>query len=365
MKIAVVGNNLTSNTLFPYLLSLKLDVDYITRSYTQKEQDLHKNKFSARTMALSGRSIDILSKFTDVDHVKNLGQRINKIKIFDNTDSILPNIIFESSIKQGIDMGYIIDYNKFSNFIIEQNLNLGSTKDVIEQDLYDLIIITDNSFDLDLNIQNEHIAKYDYKEYAITFNIEHEYEHNGTAIEWFTHNGPIASLPTKSEKTSNIVMTLPKHLLSNKEITNDLVYCIMQQFQLYLGNFHITSTISCFPLYLSLAKQPQDNKFIFLGSKRIIMHPIAGQGFNLILRDIERLVDCIQKSSISHFKQSIGNKIDVYSLLFATHSLNQLFKIQNPFITSVRKIGMHVVDNCNFIKNGFIKNASGFGIFND
>ena len=94
------------------------------------------------------------------------------------------------------------------------------------------------------------------------------------------------------------------------------------------------------------------------------MHPIAGQGFNVILRDISRLTALAKEDKIDEFKTKISRKIDIASMLFITDFLNEFFKIKNPIISGIRGVGMTLFNTTPWIKKFAFKNAIGNGFFN-
>lgn len=380
--IAIIGNNLTAKMTFLLMKKNDIEVLLLQKSFRDDEVKVHKEKFITRTMAISILNAKNLSEFVDLSEILDKSGSIDTIKIFDGTKNISEKITFNAKDFGYERMGYIIDYNnlqefldneikKYSDFIINpEEISKNESKFEIKLQnksfFAEKLIISDNSCNniFDFQISEKNFFKYDYKESAITLNIEHSIHHKNLAIEWFTKFGPLASLPMKDQNKSNIVRTMPscvtsdiKNLNQKKDFIKEYILSTLES---QLGNVKIISDIQIFPLSLFLNKsQNQNDNIIFLGTKKVIMHPIAGQGFNLIIRDIFRLINEIKNKNTKNTE-----KIDVFSILFATHNLNQLFKSDCSLLKMPRKLGMFIIENCNFLKKGFVKNAIGDGVFN-
>ncbi len=386
--IAIIGNNLTAKVAFLYFKKLGIDCLLLAKNYTKNEFENYKSTFSSRTMAISNHNLDILSQIIDLEKIKNISGEIKTIYILNDIKSKSPEIIFNASDYGYENMGYIVYYNALCEEIESELLQyeksiISNVEAIFENEnqfkiisqnqefILDNLIVTDKTLDDKLSfIEKSDEKKYDYFESAITLNIKHKMSHNQVAIEHFTNLGPLASLPMKNEFESNIVRTVPRNIIQAlKAMNNDekrefILKYLISPLEYHLGNIEITSEISVFPLSLRLLKQPNNKNIIFLGTYNFTMHPIAGQGFNVVLRDIERLKNSIVNQKISEFQSLFSRKIDISSMLFTTHGLNQLFKISNPIISSVRKIGMKIFNNTSFLKKFAFKNAIGCGVFN-
>lgn len=385
--ICIIGNNLTAKTTFLYLQKSSIPCILIAKDYTQDQYIKYKNSFSSRTMAIAKTNFDIIKNIVNIEKLKDISGEIKKIYIMNSEKSQNPEIIFDSSEYKLDNMGYIVHYNDFCDEIEKEILKYQNDLiiDVDEICKFESgfeikfkdkvffvknLILTDKTLDEKLSFinQKKHF-KYNYFESAITLNIKHTLKHNNVAIENFTHLGPLASLPMKSQFESNIVRTVPRKIadailtMSENDKISFIKENLISNLQIYLGDIEINSQISIFPLKLELNKQSQEN-VIFFGTYNFAMHPIAGQGFNVILRDIERLKQLSQSNQIENFKSSFSRKLDISSMLLATHNLNQFFKIKNPIISSFRKLGMEIFNKSEILKKFAFKNAIGNGVFN-
>ena len=224
-----------------------------------------------------------------------------------------------------------------------------------------LLIAADGKNSSLYNLLEKKKSSYDYKQLAITGTIEHNNHHNFIAIERFLSNGPFAMLPLYGGYHSSIIWADSKKnieyffSLSQTQQEQELQY----RAGLYFENPKIKETLQSFPLSLNYAKNNVYKNTIFIGDAAHGIHPLAGQGFNLSLRDIKELTQMIEELKFSNM--NLGDdafvkefyarrKNDVFSLVFATHSLNTIFTNKNPFIKKSRQFALQQANKSSFIK---------------
>ncbi|QED23646.1 Rossmann-fold NAD(P)-binding domain-containing protein [Candidatus Deianiraea vastatrix] len=386
MVIGIFGNNITAKVAFLVLRARGVECRLFGKLYSDDEALLHRSRFASRTMAISIDNLETLRCIMDCESLFEKSGVIERILVLNGQDSKGHDVELRARDFGYDKMGYIIDYNGLCEEIdraIDGKMVCdvrGIKRDgggfIVERDGcsegLDRIILTDGMYDdiCDFDVSEGRVG-YDYKEYGMTINVEHEFLHNNTAIEWFTRLGPLALLPMRDGKRSNIVRTIPSDLARDvMELEGDkrnefILSYLTNLLSGYVGRIEILGDVSIFPLCVGYGRQSKDDGICFIGTKSFIMHPIAGQGFNVILRDIERLAESICKSGgFSDFKGSLKRKIDVLSMLFMTHNLNQFFKISNPIISGVRRLGMGIFNNIDFLKRACVNNAIGTGFFN-
>lgn len=140
-----------------------------------------------------------------------------------------------------------------------------------------------------------------YQQTAIITNVAFTEAHQHVAYERFTEQGPIALLPlgkTPSAQEAALVLTLPKEqaneLLNSSE---DLFLAHLQKrFGQRLGKFNRVGERKAFPLQLITAKEQIRSHLVLIGNAAHFLHPVAGQGFNLSLRDCVRLTKHLANS---------------------------------------------------------------------
>lgn len=140
-------------------------------------------------------------------------------------------------------------------------------------------------------IQAQHI---DYHQSAVIANITTQRPHNHIAYERFTPHGPIALLPMSDNRCA-VVWTHPSQAvdtilgMSDAEFLNQL----QQLFGARLGQFVKVGKRAAYPLHLVKAKEQIRQRIALIGNAAHTLHPIAGQGFNLGLRDVAALAQVI------------------------------------------------------------------------
>jgi ubiquinone biosynthesis UbiH/UbiF/VisC/COQ6 family hydroxylase len=137
-----------------------------------------------------------------------------------------------------------------------------------------------------------------YDQHALVANVEMELSHGGTAYERFTDTGPVALLPLpdhESRYRAALVWTLPdseiEEVMALPEA--DFLLRVQQRFGGRCGKLRAVGTRYCYPLALIQAREQVRSRVVLMGSAAHHLHPVAGQGFNLILRDCEALAETL------------------------------------------------------------------------
>lgn len=231
--------------------------------------------------------------------------------------------------------------------------------------------------------------KYDYQQSAFLFKIEHDYAHNNIAIEQFFNDGMIACLPLNQANQSAIVwinLTEYANLLGKLSMESLAgVFCKRFSGKL-LGKAKIISSIKKYPLSLQVLLKNTYKNIFFIGDCAHAIHPVAGQGFNLGVRDVLRLLQYFELKIYfnNSFAENIFHNIDVdyllwlsqkqfvkkflyqmnslsanYSMIGFTHGLNKIFLNQNYALHLIRNKVTSLISNCSILHNFLQKNAMG------
>lgn len=209
-----------------------------------------------------------------------------------------------------------------------------------------------------------------YTQSGIVCNIRHEKHHEGIAQERFLTSGPFAILPLKGGYESSLVWTEKTHLaplyaqMSEEEITHE----ISKRFGDYLGKLSVSSKIYTYPLSLSNAATYIAKRMALVGDAAHAIHPIAGQGFNLGIRDIEALLPILKEAK--SLGADVGSdaileayadsrKFDTASLIVITDLLNRLFSNDIMPLKHARRLGMAAVNKMPKLKKFFMQHAMG------
>ncbi|MBM3349633.1 MAG: ubiquinone biosynthesis protein UbiH [Betaproteobacteria bacterium] len=217
------------------------------------------------------------------------------------------------------------------------------------------------------------IDQHSYDQHAVVANFTCSIAHRETAYQWFLPNGEIlAMLPLPQQQVSMVWSTQNEHAkhllqLDSQAWSNQFALEVHDQ----LGELQLQSTPASFPLRRIKAHRligpDYDPKLILVGDSAHVMHPLAGQGLNLGLRDVASLLH-IMKNKESY--REVDDRIllrryereregDTASLLWLTDRLKKLFSAQSPIEKGFRNWGLRIVNRSHIIKRQLIERALG------
>ena len=211
---------------------------------------------------------------------------------------------------------------------------------------------------------------WNYDQSAIVTTVAHEREHNGRAEEHFLPAGPFAILPLTGRRCS-IVWTETSGeadrivALPDSEFHGELE----KRFGLQLGDIEVVGPRRAFPLGLFTARTFIGERLALVGDAAHIIHPIAGQGLNMGLRDVAALAEAIADAArlgldpggsevLERYQR--WRRFDTMTMSVATDGLNRLFSNQSDALRLVRDIGLGLVERMPVLKRMFIREAAGF-----
>ncbi len=207
-----------------------------------------------------------------------------------------------------------------------------------------------------------------YQQTAITANINTERPHNGRAYERFTEHGPIALLPMPDQRCSLIWTVKSGDETANNALDDSAFLKQLQsEFGYRLGKFTQVGKRGHFPLKLTQTDQPIQDRIVFVGNAAHNLHPIAGQGFNLGLRDvvalsdvlIDEAKDCGDARLLHDYQQ--WQQGDQDTVIKATDRLVRLFSNNNPILGHGRSAGLMVLDLIPPAKHWLAQKSMGLG----
>lgn len=210
---------------------------------------------------------------------------------------------------------------------------------------------------------------WEYDQSGIVVTVAHEREHHGRAEEHFLPAGPFAILPLTGRRSS-LVWTESRGeaerivALPGDEFHRELE----QRFGLHLGELRAEGTPRAFPLGYFVARSFVGERLALVGDAAHVIHPIAGQGLNLGLKDIAALAEVIvdavrlgldpgQKDVLERYQR--WRRFDTMAMGVATNGLNLLFSNRSDLLRTVRDFGLGLVDRLPPLKNALIKQAAG------
>ncbi|MGA9457762.1 MAG: ubiquinone biosynthesis hydroxylase [Pseudolabrys sp.] len=210
---------------------------------------------------------------------------------------------------------------------------------------------------------------WNYDQSAIVTTVAHEREHNGRAEEHFLPAGPFAILPltgrrcsivwTETSSEADRIVALP-----DNEFHGELE----KRFGLQLGDIEVIGPRRAFPLGLFTARTFIGERLALVGDAAHIIHPIAGQGLNMGLRDVAALAEAIADAArlgldpggpevLERYQR--WRRFDTMTMGVATDSLNRLFSNHSDALRLVRDIGLGLVERMPMLKRMFIREAAG------
>lgn len=210
----------------------------------------------------------------------------------------------------------------------------------------------------------------DYQQHAVIANVAYDKPHQGVAYERFTKQGPMALLPLggSHSHTSALVWTWPSAHISEAMAMPEaeFLYTLQRQFGHRLGRFRAVSKRSHYPLCLSVAREQVRSRVVLLGNAAHFLHPVAGQGYNLALRDILRLTEVLRAlppallgelPSLQRYQQL--QRDDQMRTIRLSDGFNRAFGSSHIGLTGLRNLGMMAVESSSWVRNGFIRQMSG------
>ncbi len=208
-----------------------------------------------------------------------------------------------------------------------------------------------------------------YGQSAITFTVEHERPHEGRAEEHFLPAGPFATLPLPGNRSSIVwiertedaerLLALPPTSFQEE---------LEQRFGHRLGWVKIASKPRAYPLGFAMARSFIADRLALVGDAAHLIHPIAGQGLNMGLRDVAALAEVVTDAArvgldfasptvLERYQR--WRRFDTLAMGVATDGLNRLFSNHSDVLRAVRDVGLGLVDRLPRLKGLFIRDAAG------
>jgi 2-octaprenyl-6-methoxyphenol hydroxylase len=213
-----------------------------------------------------------------------------------------------------------------------------------------------------------------YEQSGIVATIGHERDHGGRAIEHFLPAGPFAILPLPprpegghrssivwTEATTDAAALLTLH-------PDDLLEELETRFGHQLGAIHFETPAKAYPLSFGMARRFVGERLALLGDAAHVIHPIAGQGLNLGLKDVAGLAEVIVDaarlgldvgSGVALASYEQARRFDTVAMGVVTDGLNKLFSNDLAPVRLARDLGLGLVDRMPGLKDFFISQAAG------
>ena len=345
MKVCILGAGLSSLTLAKALVNENIFVDLLTKKKITQIQ-------KSRTLGISESNVDYFNN--NITDIKKILWKIKKIEV--STDNLKNENILNFQNKNNEIFSIIKNYKLYD--ILKKKLNknkffkITNFKNKLPNlKNYNLVINTDFFNPITKKYFYKLITK-KYNSFAYTTLIHHEKVNNNIARQIFTKRGPLAFLPVSNSLTS-VVYSLHNKSNENSENIKNLI-------NKYNFNYNLTKIekIDSFELNSFNLRSYYHHNILAFGDLLHRIHPLAGQGFNMTIRDIKILMDIIRSriklglqldSSINiEFQNNLKHKNLIFSngIDFIHEFFNFERKINNKFLSkSVQLLGKNPLMN--------------------
>jgi 2-octaprenyl-6-methoxyphenol hydroxylase len=210
---------------------------------------------------------------------------------------------------------------------------------------------------------------WDYPQTGIVTTVVHELPHNGVAYEHFLAPGPFAILPITGNRSSLVWTERTNDAARIMQLgEDDFAEELAKRFGEHLGKVRPQGPRWAYPLRLQLTRTYVRKRFALVGDAAHTIHPIAGQGFNLGLKDVAALAETVLDAA--RLGLDIGEadllkryerwrRFDSFVLAAATDGVNRLFSNDIPPIRLARDLGLGIVDQIAPLRRFFMRHAGG------
>ena len=334
MRVCILGAGLSSLTLAKALVNQNIYVDL----YAQKKIN-SPNK--TRTIGISKSNIEFFNN--SIINIDKISWKLKKIEIFSDNLGKEKLICFENNDNELFSI--IRNQNLFE--VLEKSLSkdkyfkrINCLKNLNYLDDYNLVINNDFTNSITKKYFSKKIIK-KYNSFAHTTILQHEKINNDTAVQIFTKLGPLAFLPISENETSVVYSFYNKR---NENINN-----LIEKYNHKYKILKIEKTNSFELKFLSL-RSYYHNHILAFGDLLHRIHPLAGQGFNMTIRDIKILLEIILSkyslglnldSSVNHeFEKKLKHKNFIFSngIDFVYEFFNFERKMNSSFMSEAVKV---------------------------
>jgi 2-octaprenyl-6-methoxyphenol hydroxylase len=210
---------------------------------------------------------------------------------------------------------------------------------------------------------------WNYDQSAIVTTVGHERDHGGRAEEHFLPAGPFAILPLQGNRSSIVWTEKTAEAARIVALPDDSFHAELEQrFKLHLGEIRAVGARRSHPLGFFVARSFIADRIALLGDAAHVIHPIAGQGLNMGLKDVAALAEVVVDAArlgldpgsptvLERYQR--WRRFDTVAMGIATDGLNRLFSNRSDVLRVARDIGLGLVDRVPNLKRLFIREAAG------
>lgn len=213
---------------------------------------------------------------------------------------------------------------------------------------------------------------WDYGQTALVASVEHAQPHDGTAWQFFMPSGPLAILPLPGNRSSIVWSETTDNARAIAALADDAFLDVLRpRFGDFLGDLALAGPRFSYPLSLSLADSYVAPRVALIGDAAHGVHPIAGQGLNLGLRDVAALAEVI--ADAARRGEDIGapdvlaryqrwRRFDGAALGLGMDAVNRVFSNRNPVLSGLRGVGMAIASTVPSLRRSLMRQAAGLSL---
>lgn len=384
--IAVIGGGLAGLTLAVLLGNRGHKTICIDREKSEIQNDAH---YDIRTTAISWGSRNLLVNAGIWADMAPRAEAINDILILDEDSPV--ELAFHSDDIAAEAFGWIVDNRDLRRVLTDHvakndNVTHITGRGVTGFDVgdNDVVVTTDDGHNVTVKLvvgadgRNSFTREAmkigtwgrDYGQSAIVCLINHDKPHQGMALEHFRADGPFAVLPftddAKGHHRSAVVWTVPTAEAAQWVQCPETIFnaALQSRCHHHYGTVNVIGSRAAWPLNLKKSYDYIAPRMVLVAEAAHGIHPIAGQGLNMSLRDIAALVSCLDNAAdvgspdvLQAYRQQ--RRADNLGMALATDALNGLFGHSLPPVRAVRRFGLHMVSRLPFAKKFFMRQAMG------
>jgi len=401
--IVIVGGGMVGLSLACMLSKAlpQLSITLLDAHPVADQQRLYQSSFDARSTALSSASIDIYKTLGiwsapgDSPAIATHATPIKTVHVSDRGH--LGQVSYEDTENAGAALGYVVE-NSWLGACLSKATASYPRLTILAPAQVDDIRVVPGGAKLSVATEKGHSAlsarlviiadgagsklgaklgigveTHSYRQSAVIANVEFDVPHNCVAYERFTAQGPLAMLPLgegPNARRAALVWTWPEGDVDAVKGWDDRMFLarLQRSFGYRLGNLTRVSKRVVYPLSLMLAREQVRSSLVLVGNAAHFLHPVAGQGFNLALRDCAKLTAVLASAdtnaaslgSISTLsKYADGQRFDQQATIAMSHGFTRVFSSDNPVNQAVRNLGLVGLGVCAPAKTVFFNQMMG------
>ena len=352
MRVCIIGSGLTALALAKALVNQNIFVDLISSNKNNKINN-------SRTIGISKSNLNYFNK--NIIDIEKISWKLKTIEVYTDKNKNEKILNFENSDNQ---LFSIIKNKKLyevlnKSLFKKQNFKkIESKKQLIKTDKYNLIVNTEHNNAFTKKYFSKKIEKV-YNSSAYTTVINHEKISNQIAVQIFTKIGPLAFLPLSKNKTSIVFSIYNSKNIDRKKIVN-----LINQHNIKYKIKKI-ERIENFELKSFNLRSYYHNNILAFGDLLHRIHPLAGQGFNMTIRDINLFINIIKNkidlglpldSSVNHeFEKNLRPKNFIFSN--SIDLIQEFFNFERKFNNNILNKSVKILGKNRFVNRLFTKVA--------